>query len=92
MQLRRRLRNGVTASIQYTLAKATDDAAAAFAGASVNGGAIAQNWLDPGAERAPSNFDQRHLLTAQFQYTSGVGIGGGALVDGARGSLLKGGR
>jgi hypothetical protein len=28
--LRRRLRNGITASAQYTLAKATDDAAAAF--------------------------------------------------------------
>src|SRR5262249_23364993 len=31
--LRRRLRNGLTASVQYTLSKATDDAAAAFAGA-----------------------------------------------------------
>ena len=27
-QLRRRLRNGLTATLQYTLAKATDDAAA----------------------------------------------------------------
>jgi hypothetical protein len=88
--LRRRLRNGVTASAQYTLAKATDDAAAAFTGVSLTGGAIAQDWLDLEAERAASNFDQRHLLTAQVQFTSGVGIGGGALATGMRGSLLKG--
>jgi hypothetical protein len=90
VQLRRRLRNGLTATLQYTLAKATDDAAAAYTGASVNGGAIAQDWLNLDAERAASPFDQRHQLTAQFQYTSGVGLGGGALAEGARGSLLKG--
>ena len=28
--------------------------------------------------------------TAQFQYTTGVGVAGGALVDGWQGSLLKG--
>jgi hypothetical protein len=88
--LRRRLRNGVTASAQYTLAKATDDAAAAFSGVTLSGTAIAQDWLDLDAERAASNFDQRHLLTAQVQFTSGVGIGGGALATGMRGSLLKG--
>jgi len=88
--LRRRLRNGVTASAQYTLAKATDDAAAAFTGVSLGGVAIAQDWLDLDAERSASNFDQRHLLTAQLQFTSGVGIGGGALATGMRGSLLKG--
>jgi hypothetical protein len=57
---------------------------------SLNGGAIAQDWLDLDAERAASNFDQRHLLTVQAQFTSGVGIGGGALATGMRGSLLKG--
>ena len=89
-QLRRRLRNGLTANVQYTLAKATDNTPAAFTGATVNGAAIAQDWLNLDAERAPSNFDQRHLVTAQFQYTTGVGMGGGALVDGVRGTLLKG--
>ena len=89
-QLRRRLRNGLTATVQYTLAKATDDAPAGFTGATLNGAAIAQDWLNLDAEQAPSNFDQRHLLTAQFQYTTGVGMAGGALVDGAKGSLLKG--
>ena len=90
LQLRRRLRNGLTASVQYTLSKSTDDAAAAFTGAGLNGSAIAQDWLNLDAERAPSNFDQRHLVTATFQYTSGVGIGGGTLLDGIRGALLKG--
>jgi hypothetical protein len=76
--------------VQYTLAKATDDTPAAFTGATLNGGAIAQDWLNLDAEQAPSNFDQRHLVTAQFQYTTGVGMGGGALLDGARGTLFKG--
>jgi len=89
LQVRRRLRNGLTATAQYTLAKATDDAAS-YAGANLSGTAFAQNWLDLDAERGPSSFDQRHLLTVQFQYTTGVGATGGALVDGWRGSLLKG--
>ena len=90
LQLRRRLRNGLTASVQYTLSKATDNAAAAFTGASVNGAALAQDWLNLDAEIAPSNFDQRHLVVASVQYTSGVGVGGGTLMDGFRGALLKG--
>jgi hypothetical protein len=89
LQLRRRLRNGLTATVQYTLSKATDDAGA-FTGVSMSGSAIAQDWRHLDAEWGPSNFDQRHLLTAQFQYTSGVGAGGGSLVDGPRGSLLRG--
>ena len=56
----------------------------------MSGAAIAQNWQDLDAERALSTFDQRHLLTAQVQYTTGVGVAGGALVDGFKGSLLKG--
>jgi hypothetical protein len=87
--VRRRLRNGLTAMVQYTLASATDDAGA-FTGVSVTGGAIAQDWLHPEAEHGPSNFDQRHLLTAQFQYTTGVGTTGGGLLDSAKGSLLRG--
>jgi hypothetical protein len=90
LQLRRRLRNGLTAMVQYTLSRATDDAAAAFMGASLNGAAIAQDWRHLEAEEGPSSFDQRHVFTAQFQYTSGVGMGGGTLMDGVRGALLKG--
>ena len=67
LQVRRRLRQGLMAVANYTFSKATDDAAA-FTTADLNGAAIAQNWLDLGAERAPSSFDQRHLLTAQVEY------------------------
>lgn len=75
---------------QYTLSRATDDAPAAFTGASLSGASIAQDWRNLEAEQGPSSFDQRHVFTAQFQYTSGVGTGGGTLVDGLKGALLKG--
>jgi trimeric autotransporter adhesin len=52
--------------------------------------AIAQNWLDLRAERSLSSFDQRHLLNVQFQYTSGEGLGGRALMSGWPGRFLKG--
>jgi trimeric autotransporter adhesin len=89
LQLRRRLRNGLMASIQYTLARATDNATA-FGGVSLSGSAIAQDWRNLDAESAPSNFDQRHQINAQFQYTTGMGIGGGSLLDGVKGKLFKG--
>lgn len=50
---------------------------------------IAQNWLDLGAERGRSSFDQRHLLSLQMQYTSGMGARGGTLLSGWRGALMK---
>ena len=88
--LRRRLYQGLTASVEYTLSRSTDDAAT-FANTAIMPAslAIAQNWLDLDAERAPSPFDQRHLLSAQVQYTTGVGLRGGTLVDGFRGALFK---
>ena len=89
LQLRRRQRNGLLASIQYTLAKARDNATA-FAGVNLGGSAIAQDWRDLDAEMAPSNFDQRHQINASFQYTTGMGVTGGALLDGVRGKLFKG--
>ena len=54
-----------------------------------SGAAIAQDWLDLDAEWGPSTFDQRHLVTAQFQYTTGVGVAGGTLLDGLKGALFK---
>ncbi len=63
--------------------------AAAPSGASQPGIATAQNWLDLKAERSLSNFDQRHLLTLQMQYTTGMGLAGGSLLSGWRGALLK---
>jgi hypothetical protein len=67
IQVRRRLRNGFSGLVQYTLSKATDNAAA-FTTASLSGAAIAQNWQDLGAEYGRSSFDQRHLVTAQADY------------------------
>jgi trimeric autotransporter adhesin len=92
--LRRRLHNGFQASVQYTYAKAIDDAA--MGGSPTLSGnpgpaapIIAQNWLDLSAERALSSFDQRQLATIQIQYTTGMGVGGGALVNGWKGALFK---
>jgi hypothetical protein len=88
--LRRRLANGFTASVQYTLSKSTDDAATfSNTGITPSSLAIAQNWLDLDAERGPSSFDQRHLVTAQIQYSTGQGVAGGTLLDGFWGSLFK---
>jgi hypothetical protein len=88
IQLRRRLSAGFTASTEYTLAKAMDNAGA-VAGATLDGGALAQNWLDLEAEYARSNFDQRHLVTASVEYTTGSGMSAGTLIDGWKGRLLK---
>jgi hypothetical protein len=51
--------------------------------------AIAQNWLDLSAERGLSTFDQRHLLSLQMQYSTGMGIAGGTLLTGWKGALFK---
>jgi hypothetical protein len=88
VQLRRRLRNGFTSSVQYTLAKSMDNAGS-FGGATIDGQALAQNWLDLEAEYARSNFDQRHQVVATFEYTTGAGILGGTLLDGMKGRLFK---
>ncbi|MCX6628754.1 MAG: TonB-dependent receptor [Candidatus Solibacter sp.] len=88
LQLRRRLHNGLTATAQYTYARAYDNAA--LGGKGQGNSVIAQNWLDLSAERGPSSFDQRHQLTLQTQYSSGVGVRGGALLHGWKGAALKG--
>ena len=105
VQLRRRLRSGFTARVDYTWAKAMDDDAQVGARdikrdqcgnagrreryqASISGPTIAQNWLDLLAERSLSTFDQRQLLSATIQYTTGMGMGG-ELMSGWRGRLLK---
>ena len=96
LQLRRRLHSGLAASLQYTFSKSIDDDAA-LRGQRTGSAtsppprnlAIAQNWLDLRAERSLSTFDQRHLLSLQTQYTTGVGLGGGTLVGGWKGALLK---
>jgi hypothetical protein len=115
VQLRRRLHNGFTATLQYTYSKSIDDDSAmggqgatalaqdtpqnAFNPSAATGGGatqgspnaptVAQNWLNSNAERGLSAFDQRHLLSTQLQYTTGMGIGGETLLSGWRGVLLK---
>jgi hypothetical protein len=92
IQLRRRLRSGFTATAQYTYSRAFDDAPLMSGGivtAGQGGGSIAQDWLNVRAERAPSSFDQRHQLSVQTQYTTGVGAAGGALLSGWKGALFK---
>jgi hypothetical protein len=84
LQLRRRLRSGFTAQLEYTFAKSIDNATMGQGSAF-----IAQNWLDLRAERGRSSFDQRHLLSVQFQYTSGMGLHGGALVGAWMGRAFK---
>lgn len=107
-QLRRRLRNGFTAMLQYTFSKSIDDAAVLGGLAAQSGGAgqngptsasaapagiarlaIAQNWLDPRAERGLSTFDQRHVLSLDGQYTTGMHFGAGVLPNGWAGALMR---
>jgi hypothetical protein len=88
VQLRRRLHNGFTASLQYTFAKAIDDAA--LGGRGQGSQVIAQNWLNLAAERGLSNFDQRHQATVQVQYSTGIGVRGGTLLRGWKGAAYKG--
>jgi hypothetical protein len=105
IQLRRRLRNGLTSTLQYTYARALDDASA-FSSASLgtpggpalssspssstsSGVSIAQNWLNLKGERGRSPFDQRHLLSFTLQYTTGEGLHAGALMSGWRGTAFK---
>jgi len=86
IQLRRRMHNGFTASVLYTYSKSIDDAASV---GTSSGQQPAQNWLDLRGERGPSSFDQRHLANVSLQYTSGMGVGGGGLMTGWRGKVMK---
>jgi hypothetical protein len=87
LQLRRRLRSGFAANLNYTYAKAIDNSA--LGGQGQGARLIAQNWLDLASERSRSNFDQRHLLVTQMQYTSAMGLRGGALSKGWIAAALK---
>jgi hypothetical protein len=99
VQLRRRLRAGFTANLQYTYAKAIDDdyslggggpvASGSITQGSTLSGQVAQDWLHPNLQRGLSTFDQRNSLTLQMQYTTGMGLGGGTLLSGWRGRVYK---
>ncbi len=78
---------GVGASASTPVASAAPGAAAASSPRSL---LVAQNWLDLSAERSLSTFDQRHLVNSTIQYTTGMGMAGGTLLNGWRGALFKG--
>jgi hypothetical protein len=105
VQLRRRLRGGLTASVDYTWSKSLDDdsvvggmghavtqsATEAPSDSNISASTdptIAQNWRDLKAERGLSTFDQRNLVTAEVQYTTGMGLSE-TLLSGWRGTLFK---
>lgn len=89
-QLRRRLRAGLTTSFNYTWSKSIDDdAQLGSSGTSSSSSAImAQNWRVPRAERSLSSFDQRRLIDANIEYTTGMGMGR-TLMSGWSGRILK---
>ncbi|QHN05628.1 carboxypeptidase-like regulatory domain-containing protein [Granulicella sp. WH15] len=105
VQLRRRLRSGLTATLDYVYAKSIDNdsmlggagyvsstpasSSASAVASAASSATIAQNWLDLRAERSRSSFDQRHLLKLTAQYTTGMSLHGGAFFSGWRGTLLK---
>lgn len=98
IELRHRLSYGFSASVLYTYSKSIDDdsmlggqgpLAAGSASASAGATVLAQNWRDLKAERSRSSFDQRHHVSATIQYTTGMGLGGGALMQGWLGRIYK---
>jgi hypothetical protein len=91
LELRRRLHNGFAATVRYTYSKSIDDAALLGGGGLGSGslGVVAQNRLNLEGERGLSTFDQRHLANLQLQYSPGMGLGGGTLLSGWSGRLVK---
>jgi hypothetical protein len=76
-QLMRRFRNGVSFNAIYTHSRAIDDAVQA------------QNYLDTSADRALSSSSRPNVLNLNWQYSTAVGRGGGMLIQGWKGTLLK---
>jgi len=79
LQLQRRIRAGFGGNVQFVHNKAIDDAP----------GSLAQNWLDLGAERAPSAGIRANTVNGSLQYSTGVGARAGGLTNGLKGVLLK---
>jgi hypothetical protein len=77
VQIMRRPRSGVSFSGSYTYAKAIDNAVQA------------QNFLDTSAERARSAGSRTHVASFNWQYSSGTGRGGGALLNGWKAAAFK---
>ncbi len=86
-QLNRRFHSGFMWRASYQFSKSIDNAGTG--GRGQGNTPVAQNWLDLSAERALSSFDNRHNLSLQLQYSSGMGTTGGTLIPGWRGAVLK---
>jgi hypothetical protein len=89
LEARRRTRNGLTASAQYTLARATDNSNGFGDATTGDTSNTAQNWLNLEAERGPSSFDQRHQFGTTVTYNTGVGLRT-AFLSGWRGKAIRG--
>jgi hypothetical protein len=90
IELRRRLRSGLQAGATYVFSKSLDDVYSLGGQGSVGaGGGVAQNWLDLSGQRGLSTSDQRHVLSANAQYTTGMGLGGKTLMSGWKGLAYK---
>ena len=90
IELRRRPRSGLQAGVRYTYSKSLDDVYSLGGQGGVGGGAgVAQNWLDLSGQRGLSSSDQRHVLNANVQYTTGMGLGGKTLMSGWKGLAYK---
>jgi len=91
--LRRRLRSGLAAGLTYTFSKSLDDDyVLGGQGPVTSGGSssqIAQDWQNPNGQRGLSTFDQRHVLSANAQYTTGMGLAGKTLMTGWKGVAYK---
>ena len=86
-QLNRRFTSGIMAHASYQFSKSIDDAGTG--GRGQGNTPVAQDWLDLVAERGLSSFDSRHNLSLQIQYSTGMGVSGGTLLNGWKGKLLK---
>lgn len=82
------MHRGFQAALEYTFAKAIDNAS--LGGRGEGTAVIAQDWLNLRGERGLSTFDQRHLLTVQTQYITGLETLGGMLLRGWRSAALRG--
>jgi hypothetical protein len=90
IELRRRLRSGLQAGATYVFSKSLDDVYSLGGQGGVGaGGGVAQNWKDLSGQRGLSASDQRHVLSANAQYTTGMGLGGKTLMSGWKGLAYK---
>jgi hypothetical protein len=86
-QLNRRFHSGFMWRTSYQFSKSIDNAGTG--GRGQGNTPVAQNWLDLSAERGLSGFDNRHNLSLNLQYSTGMGMGGGTLLSGWKGVLFK---